>query len=128
MDNVIGVGMEDLSNKDWDELERVLQRKLEEVNYGVSSSESCNANSRRLIMAERRKKKLVCFQRTRSGVVKKGDTMRASIPVSSSFTLEKLVEMIDVPVVTPHVTLFPNYLHYKLNQASSVLVNLLIEI
>jgi hypothetical protein len=128
MDNVIGVGMEDLSNKDWDELERVLQRKLEEVNYGVSSSESCNANSRRLIMAERRKKKLVCFQRTRSGVVKKGDTMRASIPVSSSFTLEKLVEMIDISVVTPHVTLFPNYLHYKLNQASSVLVNLLIEI
>jgi hypothetical protein len=128
MDNVIGVGMEDLSNKDWDELERVLQRKLEEVNYGVSSSESCNANSRRLIMAERRKKKLVCFQRTRSGVVTKGDTMRASIPVSSSFTLEKLVEMIDISVVTPHVTLFPNYLHYKLNQASSVLVNLLIEI
>jgi hypothetical protein len=128
MDNVIGVGMEDLSNKDWDELERVLQRKLEEVNYGVSSSESCNANSRRLIMAERRKKKLVCFQRTRSGVVKKCDTMRASILVSSSFTLEKLVEMIDVSVVTPHVTLFPNYLHYKLNQASSVLVNLLIEI
>jgi hypothetical protein len=79
-------------------------------------------------MAERRKKKLVCFQRTRSGVVKKGDTMRASIPVSSSFTLEKLVEMIDISVVTPHVTLFPNYLHYKLNQASSVLVNLLIEI
>jgi hypothetical protein len=128
MDNVIGVGMEDLSNKDWDELERVLQRKLEEVNYGVSSSESCNANSRRLIMAERRKKKLVCFQRTRSGVVKKCDTMRASILVSSSFTLEKLVEMIDVSVVTLHVTLFPNYLHYKLNQASSVLVNLLIEI
>jgi hypothetical protein len=25
--------------------------------------------------------------------------------------------------VTPRVTLFPNYLHYKLNQVSSALVN-----
>jgi hypothetical protein len=30
--------------------------------------------------------------------------------------------------VTPRVTLFPNYLHYKLNQASSVMVNQVIEV
>jgi hypothetical protein len=49
-------------------------------------------------MAERRKKKLACFQKTRSGVVKKDDTARASLPVSSPFTLEELVHMIDVSV------------------------------
>jgi hypothetical protein len=31
-------------------------------------------------------------------------------------------------LVTPRVTLFPNYLHYKLNQASSVMVNQVIEV
>jgi hypothetical protein len=31
-------------------------------------------------------------------------------------------------VVTPRVTLFPNYLHYKLNQASIVMVNQVIEV
>jgi hypothetical protein len=30
--------------------------------------------------------------------------------------------------VTPRVTLFPNYLHYKLNQASSTMVNLVAEV
>jgi hypothetical protein len=30
--------------------------------------------------------------------------------------------------VTPRVTLFPNYPHYKLNQASSALVNQVVEI
>jgi hypothetical protein len=79
-DNVIGVAMEDLSDKDRDKLERDLQHELEEV------------------MVERRKKKMVWFQRTQSSVVKKGDTVWASIPVSSSFTLEELVHMIDVLV------------------------------
>jgi hypothetical protein len=46
-------------------------------------------------MAERHKKELACFQRTRSSVVRKGNTTRA---VSSSFTLEELVHMIDVSV------------------------------
>jgi hypothetical protein len=31
-------------------------------------------------------------------------------------------------LVTPRVTFFPNYLHYKLNQASSVMVNQVIEV
>jgi hypothetical protein len=30
--------------------------------------------------------------------------------------------------VTPCVTLFPNYLHYKLNQASSAFVNQVVEV
>jgi hypothetical protein len=30
--------------------------------------------------------------------------------------------------VTPRVTLFPNYLHYKLNQASSTMVNPVAEV
>jgi hypothetical protein len=30
--------------------------------------------------------------------------------------------------VTPRVTFFPNYLHYKLNQASSVMFNPVIEV
>jgi hypothetical protein len=49
-------------------------------------------------MAERRKKKLACFQKTRGGVVKKGNTVKASTLVNSPFTLEELVHMIDVSV------------------------------
>jgi hypothetical protein len=30
--------------------------------------------------------------------------------------------------VTPRVTLFPNYLHYKLNQASSAMINQVVEV
>jgi hypothetical protein len=54
--NVIGVMMEDLPEKYWSELECELQREIETK------------------VEERRKKKLVCFQKTRGGVVKKGDT------------------------------------------------------
>jgi hypothetical protein len=79
-DNVIGVEMDDLSKKDREELEKELQREMEEV------------------MAERRKKKLACFQKTRNGVVKKGDTLKASTLVNSPFTLEELVHMLDVSV------------------------------
>jgi hypothetical protein len=43
IENVISVAMEDLFDKDRDELEREWQRELEEI------------------MAERRKKKLACF-------------------------------------------------------------------
>jgi hypothetical protein len=50
------------------------------------------------VMAERRKKKLACFQKTRHGVVKKGDTVKASTLVNSPFTLEELVHLIDVSV------------------------------
>jgi hypothetical protein len=79
-ENVTEVAMEDLSEKDREEIEGELQRELEEV------------------MVERRKKKLACFQKTRSGIVKNGDTTKASTPVNSPFTLEVLVQMIDVLV------------------------------
>jgi uncharacterized protein YicC (UPF0701 family) len=49
------------------------------------------------VMAERRKK-LSCFQKTHGGVVKKGDTIKASTPVNAPFTLEEFVHMIDVSV------------------------------
>jgi hypothetical protein len=49
-------------------------------------------------MAERRKKKLAYFQKTRHGEVNKGDTGKASTPVNSPFTLEELVHLIDVSV------------------------------
>jgi hypothetical protein len=72
--------MEDMLNKDRDELEQELQRELEEF------------------MVERRKKKLLCFQKTRGGVVKKGDTVKASTPINSPFTPEELVHLIDVSI------------------------------
>jgi hypothetical protein len=79
-DIVINVEMEDLSVKDWEEIERELQCKLEED------------------MAERCQKKLSCFQKTRSGVLKKGDMAKVLVPVNSPLTLEELVYMIDVSV------------------------------
>jgi hypothetical protein len=79
-DNVIRVEMKDLSEKDREEIEKELQREMEEV------------------MAERRKKKLACFQKTRNGVLKKGNTVKASAPVNSPFTLEELVHMIGISV------------------------------
>jgi hypothetical protein len=78
--NVIKVAMEDLFEKDRRDLELELQHKMEEV------------------MAEWRKKKLACFQKTRQGVVKKGDIVKASVLVNSPFTLEELVHLIDVSV------------------------------
>jgi hypothetical protein len=74
------VEMEDLSEKDWEEIEKELQREMEEV------------------MAERMKKKLTCFQKNRNGVVKRGNTAKASAPVNSPITLEKCVHMIDISV------------------------------
>jgi hypothetical protein len=64
----------------WEKVERELQHELEEA------------------MVERCRKKLAYFQKTRSGVVKKGDTIKASSPINSPFTLEELVHMIDVSV------------------------------
>jgi hypothetical protein len=75
--NVIVVAMEDLSeNQKYLELE--LQREMEEV------------------MVEWPKKKHAYFKKTRHGVVKNGDTVKASTSVNSSFTLEESVHMIDV--------------------------------
>jgi hypothetical protein len=79
-ENIIRVEMGDSSKKDRDETERELQWKLEEV------------------LVERIKKKLARFQKTRSRIIKKSDTTKASVLVNSPFTLEELVHMIDVSV------------------------------
>jgi hypothetical protein len=79
-ENVIGVAMEDLSEKDQEEIEHELQCELEEE------------------MAEQRRKKLACFQKTQSGVMKKGDIAKVSTPINSPFTLEEFVHMIDVSI------------------------------
>jgi hypothetical protein len=76
--NVIVVGMEDLLEKDQNNLELELQWEMEKV------------------MAERWKKKLACIQKMRGGVIKKGDTMRASRLVNSHFMLKELIHMINV--------------------------------
>jgi hypothetical protein len=81
--SVIEVAMEDLSEKDQKDLE--LQCEMEEM------------------MAEWRRKKLACFQKTRSRVVRKGDTMKASTLVNSLFTLEELVHMIDVSINSKYI-------------------------
>jgi hypothetical protein len=83
-DNVIWVEMQDLSEKDHNDLELELQRDMDKV------------------MAERRRKKLACFQKTRSGVIKKGDTVKASTLVNSPFTLEELIHMIDISVTSKY--------------------------
>jgi hypothetical protein len=83
--SVIEVAMEDLSEKDQKDLELELQREMEEM------------------MAEWQRKKLACFQKTRSRVVRKGDTMKASTLVNSPFTLEELVHMIDVSINSKYI-------------------------
>jgi hypothetical protein len=83
--NIIGVTMEDLPEKNRSEHERKLQQEIEAE------------------VEERCKKKLACFQKTRGGVVKKGGTTRASQPVSSPFTLDEHVHMIDVSVMKVHL-------------------------
>jgi hypothetical protein len=50
---------------------------------------------------------------------------------STPYTMKKGVKLIDllgVIRVTPRVTLFPNYIYYRLNQASSTMVNPVAEV
>jgi hypothetical protein len=51
-------------------------------------------------MAERRRKKLACFQKAHSGVVKKGDTAKASTSVNSPFSKYG----VDMEGITPALT------------------------
>jgi hypothetical protein len=77
--NVVSVEMTDLSEKDKNNVELELQWEIEEV------------------MVEKWKQMLF-LQKTRSGVVKKGDTARASKTVNTPFSLKDLVQMIDVSI------------------------------
>jgi hypothetical protein len=49
--------------------------------------------------------------------------------IGSGMTAQVLPSAVDQLTTTaPHVTLFPNYLHYKLNQASSAMVNQVVKV
>jgi hypothetical protein len=80
--NAINVAMEDLAEED----RRAIERELEEE------------------MAERRRKKLACFQKMRDSIVKKADTTNASDTKvnSSSLSPEDLVQLVDVSVVSKY--------------------------
>jgi hypothetical protein len=56
------------------------------------------------IEAAKMRDKLTCYQRTRSGVVQKTDTTKATAPKvnSSSLTPEDLVHLVDVSVVSKY--------------------------
>jgi hypothetical protein len=77
--NAINIAMEDLSKED----RKGIVKELEEE------------------MAERRRYKLACFQKTWHGVVKKVDTTTAS-KVNSSLSPEDLVQLVDVSVASKY--------------------------
>jgi hypothetical protein len=84
--NTIGVAMEDLPKAE----RRALEKELEEQ------------------MAEARRRKLACFQKTRMGVIKKTIvaimTMATAITtVSTNLTPEELVKFMDVAVASMYV-------------------------
>jgi hypothetical protein len=79
--NAINVAMEDLAKED----QREVKRQLEEE------------------MAELRRKKLVCFQKTHIGVVKKANTVAVtSDKVSMQLSPKDLVHMVDVSVASKY--------------------------
>jgi hypothetical protein len=54
-------------------------------------------------MAELRRRKLTCFQKTLNGVIRKADTVAAtSAKVNSPLTPEDLVHMVDVSVASKY--------------------------
>jgi hypothetical protein len=90
--NTIGLVMEDLAEVE----RRALEEELEEE------------------MAEARRKKLACFQKTRMGVIKKTvpaiTTMAAATPmVTPNFTPEELVKFMDVAVASKYGNNLTNF-------------------
>jgi hypothetical protein len=82
--NAINVTMEDLAEEDRNEVERQLEEE----------------------MAELRRKKLACFQKTRNGIVKKADTTTTSGTKvnSSSLSPKDLVQLVDISVRSKYDT------------------------
>jgi hypothetical protein len=79
--NAINMAMEDLIEEDRKEVERELEEEL----------------------AESRRRKLACFQKTHKGVIKKPDTATASgAKVNSYLSLEDLAHMVDVSVASTY--------------------------
>jgi hypothetical protein len=90
--NTIGLVMEDLAEVE----RRALEEELEEE------------------MAEARRKKLACFQKTRMGVIKKTvpaiTTMATATPmVTPNFTPEELVKFMDVAVASKYGNNLTNF-------------------
>jgi hypothetical protein len=49
------------------------------------------------------------------------------MPIVKQIVIQYDVEDLEGQLVTPCIMLFPDHLHYKLNQASSVMVNQVVE-
>jgi hypothetical protein len=84
--NLIRVGLGDLLEEDQRWIKEEMRHDLEEIE------------------AAKMRDKLTCYQRTRSGVVQKTDTTKATAPKvnSSSLTPEDLVHLVDVSVVSKY--------------------------
>jgi hypothetical protein len=79
--STIAVAMEDLAEANRKELEKELEEE----------------------MAERRRKKLACFQKTHHGIVKKADTAAASgTKMDSPLSLEDLVQLVDISAASKY--------------------------
>jgi hypothetical protein len=95
--NTIGVAMEDLLEAE----RRVLEKELEEE------------------MAEARRRKLACFQKTRTGVIKKTvptttTTTTATPTITPNHTPEELVKFMDVAVASKYGNDLPKIHHCTL--------------
>jgi hypothetical protein len=80
--NVVGVMFKDLSKEDQCQIKEEMRGELE------------------VVEATKMKEKLACYQKTKGGVVQKGDTSKASASKvnSSSLTPEELVHLVDASV------------------------------
>jgi hypothetical protein len=102
--NTIGVAMEDLPKAE----RRALEKELEEE------------------MAEARRRKLACFQKTRTGVIKKTvpaitTTATATPTVTPNLTPEELVKFMDVAVASKYGNNLTNITHTITEEVRSTL-------
>jgi hypothetical protein len=70
---------------------------------------------------------LSCLPFEESAELPINDYMRDDILLKVSITDPWFMNIVNY-IVTPHVMLFPNYIHYKLNQVSSTMVNPVAEV
>jgi hypothetical protein len=80
-------------------------RNVTRVEMGDLLEEDCKVVEQELEeeLAEIRRRKLACFQKTKNTIIKKGDTTDAfGTKVNSSWSLEDLVHMVDVSVASKY--------------------------
>jgi hypothetical protein len=109
--NTIGVAMEDLPEAE----RRVLEKKLEEE------------------MAEARRKKLTCFQKTRTRVIKKTVTAIMTIATTTSMvapnlTPEELVKFMDVAAASKYGNDLMNFIDTITEEVRSTLCTFKIDL